>query len=483
MRFVDRVRIFVKAGDGGDGVVAWRREAHIAMGGPAGGDGGHGGDVVLVADESLSTLLDLKFRSRHLAQDGRPGQSKEMNGRGGDPRVIRVPVGTVAYFEGVPDEDGRAPWLAPLEDLSDEDGGEGAASSHWWNEGDLEGNREGDDGADEEDADDTSHDAEDGTAAGDAGTSSNSGSERTRSSSEFEDADQDASAAGEAAPSERARGGKQARRRRGARKRRSRDDMQDDMPREIGDLLGDLSEPGQTLVIARGGRGGRGNIHFKTSTNRAPDRSEPGTAGQELFVRLELKLLADVGIVGFPNVGKSTLIRAISRARPKVGAYPFTTLVPQLGLVSLGEERSFVIADVPGLVRGASQGRGLGLQFLRHLERTRVLLHLLAPDPTEGREPLADLQALEEELEAYGDMFRGRPRVVALNKLDDPDTQALVAPLRRALRARNIPLFTISAATGEGVPALLEAIWRRLEMVRGAPSSRSSGSVPGDPAR
>jgi GTP-binding protein len=238
---------------------------------------------------------------------------------------------------------------------------------------------------------------------------------------------------------------------------------------EPGTLLGDLTEDEQRLVVASGGRGGRGNVHFVSSTNRSPTYAEPGTPGQHLWLRLELKLLADVGIVGFPNVGKSTLISRISRARPKIADYPFTTLVPNLGVVSLGTGRSMVVADVPGLIRGASEGRGLGHRFLRHLERTRVLLHLLALDPDPEREPLRDLDALEAELVHYGAGFEHRPRVVALNKTDalaDPAGQAVIADLRAALRERNIPLFPISAATGEGVEALLEAIWRRLEAAK-----------------
>ena len=224
--------------------------------------------------------------------------------------------------------------------------------------------------------------------------------------------------------------------------------------------------------MARGGRGGRGNIHFVSSTNRSPNQAEPGTPGQRMWLRLELKLLADVGIVGFPNVGKSTLISRISRARPKVADYPFTTLVPNLGVVGLGSGRSMVVADVPGLIRGASEGKGLGHRFLRHLERTRVLLHLLALDPDPQREPLSDLEVLETELAEYGARFEHRPRVVALNKCDtlaDPAGQALVDELRQSLRARNIPLFVVSAHTGEGVDALLEAIWRRLDAVRDGP--------------
>jgi GTP-binding protein len=238
-------------------------------------------------------------------------------------------------------------------------------------------------------------------------------------------------------------------------------------------MIGDLDHAGARLLIAHGGRGGRGNVHFVSSTNRSPDRAEPGTPGEAMWLRLELKLLADVGIVGYPNVGKSTLISRISRARPEIADYPFTTLAPQLGVVTLPGDRTMVVADVPGLIDGASEGRGLGHEFLRHLERTRVLLHLLAPDPTPGREVLADLDALEGELRRYGDMFEGRPRVVALNKLDTPESQALVKRARRALRERNIPLFPISALTGEGVDALLEALWRRLEMARARPSAPS----------
>ena len=393
MRFVDQVRIVVRAGNGGDGLVGWRREKYVPDGGPAGGDGGSGGDIIFVANDHLTTLLDLKFRQHFTAVSGRKGGPNKMTGLSGEDLVVKVPVGTMVYMEGIAGEPGeRPPWLA---DVDDSDGMENFGGVTW---------------------------AEDG-----------------------EDEDLPTPLLSEPG------------------RRKSNDG---ELPPQPGELLGDLTTPGQQLVIARGGRGGRGNVHFRTSTNRAPDYAEPGIPGEAFWLRLELKLMADVGIVGFPNVGKSTFIRAISRARPKVGDYPFTTLVPQLGVAALPDERSLVVADVPGLIRGASEGKGLGLEFLRHLERTRVLLHLLAHDFGEGRDPLKDLAALELELKRYGTMFEGRPRVVAINKIDTPEAQELLAPLRKALRAQGIPLFPICALTGEGVPELMEALWRRVDMVR-----------------
>ena len=388
MRFIDRVRIQVRAGDGGNGAVAWRREAHTPRGGPAGGDGGKGGSVVLRADEGITTLLDLKYQQHYKADAGGRGGAKQKNGRAAEDVVIRVPAGTTVYFEGLAGEPGeKPPWLRDEGGADDEMevvyvGGEDDIVLFEEDEVEIER-------------------------------------------------------------------------------------VDDEGPRdfEAGEIMGDLTEAGESLVVARGGHGGRGNLHFRSATNRAPETAEPGRPGEAFWIRLELKLLADVGIVGFPNVGKSTLIRRISRSRAEVGDYPFTTLVPQLGVVELPGMRSFVAADVPGLVRGASEGRGLGHAFLRHLERTRVLLHVLAPDPEEGREPLADLEALEAELSAYGEMFEGRPRVVALNKIDTPEGEALLQDTKRALRRRNIPLFPICAQTGEGVERLLEALWRRLEMV------------------
>lgn len=407
MRFIDQVRVLVRAGNGGDGVVAWRREKFVPKGGPAGGDGGRGGSVVLVADRQVSTLLDLKFRQHYKAKHGQPGSSKRRNGKGGDDLFIKVPVGTVVYAEGVADESNQyPPWLEHIES-----GGSFAF-------------------ADEEEGLENIVVIEGGVEP--------PGPERS-----------DRGSIAARATEIRAR-------RSGSRKREQRPEV------ERGAQLGDLTDHGQELIVARGGRGGRGNVHFQTSTNRAPDHAESGTAGEAFWLRLELKLLADVGIVGYPNVGKSTLISAISRARPKIGDYPFTTLIPQLGVVSMSGERSFVVADVPGLIDGASAGKGLGHAFLRHLERTRVLLHLLAPDPSEGRSPVADLDALERELQQYGPMFAGRPRVVALNKIDTDAGHELVAETKAALKARGIPVFPISAHTGEGIPRLLEAVWRRV---------------------
>ncbi|MEM6995479.1 MAG: Obg family GTPase CgtA [Myxococcota bacterium] len=427
VQFVDQVRVYVAAGRGGDGMVAWRREKYVPRGGPAGGDGGTGGDIVFVADSHLSTLLDLRYRQRLKAEHGRPGEGRDRNGRGGNDLVVRVPVGTVITVEGVGEVDATGAPAGETDNVIYVD----------------------DDGATFESSASEPDEAE-GSDAGEGGRRP-----RRSRGSEFDAPDELVDEIGDRAAAAM---------------------LRDKKPREarysVGDVIADLTEDGQRVVVARGGGGGRGNIHFRSSTNRAPDRAEPGQPGECLSLRLELRLLADVGIVGYPNVGKSTLIARVSRAKPKVADYPFTTLVPQLGVVRLGEGRSMVVADVPGLIDGASEGKGLGHRFLRHLERTRVLLHLLAPDPTEGRDPLADLDALEVELTRYGASFEGRPRVVALNKRDllaDDAGKAQIAELRAALRARNIPLFVVSAHTGAGLDKLLEAIWRRIEMTRSAP--------------
>ncbi len=260
---------------------------------------------------------------------------------------------------------------------------------------------------------------------------------------------------------------------------------------DTGDLLCDLQAHGQRFVAAQGGRGGRGNMHFATPTDRAPRRAEPGTPGQERTIRLELKLLADVGLLGFPNVGKSSLIARISAARPKIADYPFTTLVPNLGTVGLSNERSFVVADIPGLIEGAHAGAGLGDRFLRHLERTRLLVHLLDPSaiawaeacsarqsPSRGgagtrrgspnskdgteRTPLRDFEATNRELALYDPQLAARPQIVVVNKIDLPDVRRRLTTLKRPFARRNIEVHAISAATGEGIPALLEAIWKAL---------------------
>ena len=227
-------------------------------------------------------------------------------------------------------------------------------------------------------------------------------------------------------------------------------------------LLADLAEEGQRVLVAQGGRGGLGNAHFATSTNRAPRKVQPGEPGEVKDLRLELKLLADVGLVGFPNAGKSTLIARISAARPKIAAYPFTTLTPNLGVVSLGDDRSFVVADVPGLIEGAHRGLGLGHQFLRHLERTKVLVHLVDISGGSGRDPVSDLDTIRRELELYRPELAAKPQLVAANKIDALDDESRVAAVARRADQLRLPFFRISAVSGQGVAQMLEAIWHRL---------------------
>jgi GTP-binding protein len=330
MHFIDEATIEVKAGDGGNGCVAFRREAHVPRGGPSGGNGGDGGSVVVVADPQLTTLLDYKYRRHYKAKRGEDGRNKDQYGKGGDELLLRVPVGTVVH---------------------------------------------------------------------DAGS---------------------------------------------------------------GEKLADLDQPGARFVAARGGTGGQGNIHFATAWNRAPRVSTPGTAGEERILKLELKLLADVGLLGFPNVGKSTFIARVSRARPRIADYPFTTLVPNLGVVDLGDDRQMVVADIPGLIEGAAEGAGLGHRFLRHVERTRVLLHILDASALAGpdRDPLADFDTLNRELALYAPDLAERPQVVALNKADVTEVRDRADELSRTFAERGVRLFTLSAVTGEGVRDVLEELWR-----------------------
>lgn len=327
--FLDSARIFVKAGRGGSGCVSFRREKYVPRGGPDGGDGGRGGDVILVARPQVRTLAAFRFKKRFEAERGEHGKGSLMTGASGKKLVVPVPIGTVV----LPDE------------------GEG------------------------------------------------------------------------------------------------------DEP------IVDLVEAGQKFVVAKGGKGGRGNTHFKTSTHQAPREFEPGGEGEARHVRLELKLLADVGLVGLPNAGKSTLISAITNARPKIAAYPFTTLRPALGVVEWERNRSFVVADIPGLIEGAHQGVGLGDQFLKHVERTRVLLHLV--DLTDlTAPPLERVRVIERELAAYGAGLSEKPMVLVGTKADIPFEPEGEAALRAYAEARGIPYRRISAAAHKGLHELLQAAWR-----------------------
>ncbi|MEW6433044.1 MAG: GTPase ObgE [Myxococcota bacterium] len=328
MKFVDQVRIYVKAGDGGNGAVAFRREKFIEKGGPSGGDGGNGGSVIFVADPQLTTLLDFRYQQHHRAANGQHGMGSDCNGRNGDDLVLRVPVGTL--LKAADDADGK--------------------------------------------------------------------------------------------------------------------------------VLADLSEPGQRFVAAKGGRGGLGNMNFATSTRQAPRFAQDGTPGQEVTLVLELKLLADVGLIGYPNAGKSTFISRISRARPKIADYPFTTLVPNLGVVAYKDKRSFVVADIPGLIEGASEGQGLGHQFLRHVERCRVLVHLVDLSArSEGRVAVKDFDTINRELKKYSPLLADKPQIVVANKLDLPDARDALPAFEEAMRQRGIRVLAMSGATGEGSQAVLDA--------------------------
>jgi GTP-binding protein len=330
MHFVDEVRVTAIAGNGGDGCSAFRHEKFMPLGGPAGGDGGKGGDVIFEAHDRYTTLLDLKYKRLLRAHGGENGRGKDQYGKGGEDLVVQVPVGTQVY---------------------------------------------------------------------------------------------DA---------------------------------------ESGELLVDLDKHGMRVVIAPGGRGGRGNIHFASSVNQAPNRFEKGETGTTRELRLELKLLADVGLLGFPNVGKSTFIASVSRARPKIADYPFTTLAPNLGVVSLGDERNFVIADIPGIIEGAAEGQGLGLKFLRHLERTRALLHIITLDGDPAREPVKDFDTLMGELERFDPELRQRPMIVGISKIDLPEVREAMAEIQSQLEAKGLEVFPFSAATQEGVEAVLVRLERLL---------------------
>lgn len=329
--FIDRAKIHVQGGDGGNGVTAFRREKFVPRGGPSGGDGGRGGDVILVADASLNTLLHLRYNPSHIAPRGLHGEGSNRSGRTGEDLIVRVPVGTQIF------------------DFT------------------------------------------------------------------------------------------------------------------TGDLLHDLTHDGDRWLAARGGRGGFGNAHFTTSTNRAPRYHQTGSKGEELDLQLELKLLADVGLVGFPNAGKSTFISTVSAARPKIADYPFTTLEPHLGVVDLGDFRTFVIADIPGLIEGAHTGAGLGDRFLRHIERTKLLLHLVDISSVSGREAVSDYETVNHELASYNQDLATRPQFVVATKIDALDEPERLESLKQRAMADNKPFFAISSATGEGVRELVNAMAAKLE--------------------
>ena len=343
--FIDRVKIRVRGGHGGNGVTAFRREKFVPRGGPSGGDGGRGGDVWLEATSSYNTLLHLRYNPEHKAERGRHGEGSNRYGQAGSDTTAHVPVGTQVF---------------------------------------------------------------------------------------------DA---------------------------------------ETGDLMCDLTEEGERWLAAKGGRGGFGNSHFATSTNRAPRYHQDGSPGEERELQLELKLLADVGLIGFPNAGKSTLISIISAAKPKIADYPFTTLEPHLGVVELGEYRTFVVADIPGLIEGAHQGAGLGDRFLRHVERTKLLLHLVDVSSISGRDSVSDYETINRELAAYDAQLAERPQMMVATKIDALDEPERLERLRQRAEADGKEFFQISSVTNRGVRDLVNALAKKLDEIAASAGARKFQSV------
>lgn len=333
--FSDKVRIFIKSGKGGDGHVSFRRELYVPAGGPDGGNGGHGGDIIFQVDKGLNTLGDFRHNSKYIAQSGEEGGKKRCTGKNGEDLIIKVPEGTVIYDD------------------------------------------------------------------------------------------------------------------------------------ESGKVIADMSGDNMKETILKGGRGGKGNMNYATATMQAPQYAQPGQEAKELWVRLELKCIADVGLVGFPNVGKSTFLSRVTNARPKIANYHFTTLNPNLGVVDIDGGKGFVIADIPGLIEGASEGVGLGHQFLRHIERTKVIIHIVDAASTEGRDPIADIKAINAELETYNPDLLKRPQVIAANKIDaiydDGSGTNPVELIKAAFEPEGIKVYPISAVTGQGVKELLYAVRELLD--------------------
>ncbi|WP_068500004.1 GTPase ObgE [Paenibacillus kribbensis] len=323
--FVDKAKIFVKGGDGGDGLIAFRREKYVPEGGPGGGDGGNGGDVIFRVDEGLRTLMDFRYQRHFKAQRGVKGRNKSQHGANAEHMIVRIPPGTV---------------------ITDDDTGE---------------------------------------------------------------------------------------------------------------VLADMTRHGQQVVVAKGGRGGRGNIRFATPSNPAPELAENGGEGQERYITLELKVMADVGLVGFPSVGKSTLLSVVSSAKPKIGAYHFTTITPNLGVVDVGDHRNFVMADLPGLIEGAHEGIGLGHEFLRHIERTRIIIHVVDMAGSEGRDPFEDWTKINDELKQYNANLAERPQIVAANKMDMPEAEENLAQFKEQIAAvrPDLEIMPISSLTRQGIKELL----------------------------
>lgn len=329
--FIDRARIFVQSGKGGDGMSSFRREKFVPKGGPDGGDGGHGGNVVLVADRNVNTLVDFRFRRLFKAKPGGKGQGANCYGRNAEDLLITVPMGTIVKDEAT---------------------------------------------------------------------------------------DQ---------------------------------------------IIADLSHDGQQAIVAKGGRGGRGNWHFRSSSNRTPTFAERGEPGEERWLRLELKVLADIGLLGYPSVGKSSILRKVSAAQPEVAAYHFTTLNPILGVVDLSDHRSFVMADIPGLIEGASEGVGLGHDFLRHIERTKILVHVLDVSGMEGRDPIEDYEKINEELRKYSEKLARKKQIIAANKIDLLGDSDNLERLKAYMAEQGQEVYPICAMTGEGMEVLMERLWELLE--------------------